>query len=186
MHGMFIKKDYKGNICLEFNFDGNIAMKYKDITLHVGDVVEITDDFNTKTLPTFVREYKDGYSIFGFENYCNQKRIDKNKITNIKILKKYKDIETGYRIRGLIAKIDQYDIDKLIQLDKENKKPLNMNLSIDDRMNILTLMINNLLSKTPSKEDAEQITKWNNEYLVLKAFKQDKHDIKYSTKIKDL
>lgn len=170
MEGSFIIRCVmQKTILQQHDFDGRFAMDYKDIKLHIGDIVTVTDDFGLTTLPTFVRKYGDeGFSIFGFEDYFQDSWINTDRIKDIQIIKKYYELETGYRVRGFVTEIEKYDLDSIIHKDKIGKKDLNKNVPIDFRIDMLQYDINNMLSANPTKEQAEKITKLNNEILFLK------------------
>ena len=181
MKGKIIKKNYTTNTDIHFGNLGEYAFTYNGVDYHVGDVVFIMDTFFIRRT-TLVVKVEEGYYIYGYPGTLNG-HIHKSDILQLRIVKKYTELADNRYIYGFTIEMDNYDIDEISNMsDKQIKKIL----KIEDKLSLVELSINLLLSNFNNLNELEKnkLRELGKKYSILYEILKDQEDMKTINKFR--
>lgn len=197
MEGKIIREAYKTRKIMHFGNIGEYAFTYDGVDYHVGDVVFIMDtSFVRRT--TLVVKVREGYYIHGYPGTLNGV-IHKCYILQLRIVKKYTELTHNRYIDGFTVKLDGYKDDNeddyslnvynYNATDKQEKlsnKQLNKMLKLEDKLSIIELSINLLLSKykTLNQLEKTKLDELGKKYSVLYELLKEKEDMELVSRFK--
>lgn len=179
MKGKIIKENYITKRNAHFGDIGEYAFTYEGVDYHVGDVVFIMDTSFVKRT-TLVVKFRDNYYVHGYPGNLNS-IIHKDYILQLKIVKKYTELTNNRYIDGFIVKIgDTAKISRISDSDLEK------NLQLEDKLSLVELSINLLLSnyKHLNKLEKSKLYDLSKKYSILYELLKDKKDMKLVNKFR--
>ncbi|AJA47992.1 hypothetical protein CPAST_c19220 [Clostridium pasteurianum DSM 525 = ATCC 6013] len=179
MKGKIIKENYIAKKNTNFGDIGEYAFTYEGVDYHVGDVVFIMDtSFVRRT--TLVVKFRDNYYIHGYPGNLNG-IIHKDYILQLKIVKKYTELSNNRYIDGFTVKIGDTE-----EIQKINDTDLEKNLKLEDKLSLVELSINLLLSnyKHLNKLEKNKLYDLSKKYSILYELLKDKEDMKLVDKFR--
>lgn len=181
MKGKIVKENYTTGTDIHFGDLGEYAFAYNGVDYHVGDVVFIMDTFFIRRT-TLVVKVEEGYYIHGYPGTLNG-HIHKCDILQLRIVKKYTELANNNYIDGFTIKIDAHDID---EISKMTDKQINDMLKVEDRLSLVELSINSMLSNYNNLNESEKIKLFDlgKKYSILYEILKDQEDMKLVNKFK--
>ncbi|MDF2503807.1 hypothetical protein [Clostridium sp.] len=181
MKGKIVRKNYTTKADIHFGNLGEYAFTYNGIDYHVGDIVFIIDSFFIKRT-TLVVKVEQGYYVYGYPGTLNG-FIHKCDILKLRIIKKYTELENNNYIDGFTIKIDNSDVENLLKNTSAQIKEM---LTVKDKLSLVELSINSLLSNFNNLSTSEKIKlhELGKKYSILYEILKDQEDMKIVNKFK--